>query len=123
MSVMAPTRSAAHRIRTRMPVLTSAGEATSSACSRGVSAPSRVTRANANGRSNGCAFTGSGTQVHDVTVPTDATSTKSVVASWVTGSNSSGGTATLPSEVRPPTTTPSRSPVKKRPMTGPVERV
>ena len=79
-----------------MPVLTSSGEATSSACRSGLSAPSRVTRANANGRSNGWPFTGSGTQVHDVTVPTEETSTKSVVASWVTGSNSSGGTTTSP---------------------------
>ena len=78
---MWPVRSAAQRTRTRMPVLTSAGEATSSACSSGASAPSRVTRAKAKGRSNGWAFTGSGTQVQDVTVPTEETSTKSVVGS------------------------------------------
>ena len=38
-----------------------------------------MTSAKANGRSNGWSFTGSGTQDHDVTVPTGATSTKSVV--------------------------------------------
>ncbi len=123
MSVMSPLRSARHRTRTRIPVSTSAGEATSSAWSRGASAPSRVTSANANGRSSGCPLTGSGTQVHDVTVPVSATSTNSSVAAWVTGSNSGGGTTTLPSDVRPPTTTPSRSPERNRPSTGPVERV
>ena len=123
MSVIAPTRSARQRIRTRIPVVTSSGEATSSACSRGASAPSRVTSTNANGRSNGWPLTGSGTHVQDVTVPVSATSTNSSVAAWVTGSNSGGGTTTLPSDVRPPTTTPSRSPDRKRPSTGPVERV
>jgi len=58
-----------------------------------------------------------------VTVPVEPTSTRSVSASWVTGSNSGGGTTTRPSEVRPPTTRPSRSPVRKAPRTGPVERV
>lgn len=120
---MWPTRSAAQRTRTRMPVVTSAGEETSRACRSGTSAPSRVTSAKANGRSNGWSFTGSGTQVQDVTVPTEETSTNSVVASWVTGSNSSGGTTTWPAEVRPPTTTPSRRPERKRPTTGPVDRV
>ncbi len=123
MSVIAPTRSSAHLTRTRMPVDTSSGEATSSACSSGTSAPSRVTNAKANGRSSGWPATGSGTQVHEVTVPVSETSTKSSTARWVTGSNSGGGTTTRPSEVRPPTTTPSRSPVRKRPSTGPVERV
>ncbi len=123
MSVMSPLRSARQRTRTRIPVSTSAGEATSSACSRGASAPSRVTSANANGRSSGWPFTGSGTQVQDVTVPVSATSTNSVTAWCVTGSYSGGGTTTLPSEVRPPTTTPSRSPVRNLPSTGPVERV
>ena len=69
MSVIAPTRSSAQRTCTRMPVLTSSGEATSSACRNGRVAPSRVTSAKANGRSNGWPFTGSGTHVHDVTVP------------------------------------------------------
>ncbi len=123
MSVMAPVRSAAQRTRTRIPVLTSSGDDTSRACRKGTSAPSRMTRAKANGRSNGWSFTGSGTQVHDVTVPTEATSTNSVVASCVSGSNSRGGTTTFPEEVRPPTTTPSRRPERNRPMTGPVERV
>ena len=123
MSVIAPTRSAAQRIRTRIPVETSSGEATSSACRNEVSAPSRVTSANAKGRSNGWSLTGSGTHVQDVTVPVDATSTKSVTGSWLTGSNSGGGTTTRPSEVRAPTTWPSRSPVRKRPTTGPVDRV
>ena len=123
MSVMAPVRSAAQRTWTRIPVLISSGEATSTACRKGRVAPSRVTRAKAKGRSRGWSLTGSGTQVQDVTVPTGETSTKSVVASWVTGSNSSGGTTTSPAEVRPATTTPSRSPVRKRPMTGPVDRV
>jgi hypothetical protein len=123
MSVIAPTRSARHRMRTRIPVETSSGEATSSAWSRGASAPSRTTSANANGRSKGWPFTGSGTHDHDVTVPVVATSTKSSRAAWVTGSYSGGGTTTRPSDVRPPTTTPSRSPLRNRPSTGPVERV
>ena len=88
-----------------------------------MSAPSRVTSTKANGRSRGWPATGSGTQVHEVTVPVGATSTKSVTGWWVTGSYSGGGTATRPSAVRPPTTTPSRSPVRNRPITGPVERV
>ena len=123
MSVMAPTRSSAQRTWTRIPVLTSAAEGTSSACRNGTSAPSRVTSTKANGRSSGCAATGSETQDQDVTVPVGATSTKSVVASWVTGSNSGGGRTTRPSDVRPATSTPSRRPVRKRPRTGPVERV
>ena len=123
MSVIAPTRSSAQRTCTRMPVSISSGEATSTACRNGVSAPSSVTSANANGRSNGWPATGSGTQVQDVTVPVGGTSTKSVVAAWVTGSNSGGGTTTLPSEVRAPTTRPSRSPVRNRPSTGPADRV
>ena len=123
MSVIAPTRSSAQRTRTRIPVVTSSGEATSSACSSGTSAPSRVTSANANGRSKGWPATGSGTQVHEVTVPAGETSTKSSVCWWVTGSYSGGGTTTRPSEVRAPTTWPSRSPVRKRPSTGPTERV
>ena len=106
-----------------MPVLTSSGEAASSACRKGRSAPSRVTSTKAKGRSKGCPATGSDTQLHEVTVPVGSTSTKSVVGSWVTGSNSGGGSTTVPSDVRPATRTPSRSPVRKRPMTGPVERV
>ena len=123
MSVIAPTRSSAQRTWTRMPVLTSSGEATSSACSMGASAPSRVTSAKAKGRSRGWPFTGSETQDHEVTVPVGATSTKSVTASWVTGSNSGGGITTRPSDVRAATRVPSRSPVRNRPMTGPVDRV
>ena len=123
MSVIAPTRSARHRTRTRMPVEMSLGEPTSSAWSRGASAPSNVTSTNANGRSKGWPLTGSGTQVHEVTVPVSATSTNSSVAACVTGSNSGGGTTTLPSDVRPPTTTPSLSPERNRPSTGPVDRV
>ena len=106
-----------------MPVLTSSGEAASSACRNGASAPSRVTSAKANGRSNGWPATGSETQLHEVTVPVGSTSTKSVVASWVTGSNSGGGSTTRPSDVRPATSTPSRRPVRNRPRTGPVDRV
>ncbi len=121
--MITPVRSSAQRTRTRIPVSTWSGDATSSACSNGVSAPSSVTRANANGRSRGCPATGSGTHVHDVTVPVGATSTKSSSCWWVSGSYSGGGTITFPSEVRPPTTTPSRSPVRKRPRTGPVDRV
>jgi hypothetical protein len=106
-----------------MPVWISAGDVTSTAWRSGRVAPSRVTRANAKGRSSGWPATGSGTHDHEATVPTDDTSTNSVVAWWVTGSYSSGGTTTSPSEVRPATITPSRSPVRKRPMTGPVDRV
>ena len=123
MSVMAPTRSSAQRTRTRIPVDTSSGEETSSACRNGFVAPSKVTSAKAKGRSKGWPLTGSGTQVHEVTVPRDDTSTKSSSAWWDTGSYSGGGTTTWPSEVRPPTTTPSRRPVRNRPRTGPVERV
>ena len=101
MSVIAPVRSSAQRTWTRIPVLTSSGEATSRACRNGTSAPSRVTSAKAKGRSRGWAATGSLTQVHEVTVPVGATSTKSVMASWVTGSNSGGGSTTRPSDVRP----------------------
>ena len=81
MSVIAPTRSSAQRTRTRIPVLTSSGEVTSRACRIGASAPSSVTSANANGRSNGWPATGSGTHVHEVTVPMGPTSTKSSLAS------------------------------------------
>ncbi len=123
MSVIAPTRSSAQRTRTRIPVLTSSGEVTSRACRNGASAPSSVTSANANGRSNGWPATGSGTQVHDVTVPVGETSTKSSLATWVTGSYSGGGSTTRPSDVRAATSLPSRSPVKNRPRTGPTERV
>ena len=52
-----------------------------------------------------------------------ATSTKSVVSAWVSGSYSGGGTSTSPDDVRPPTTTPSRRPLKNRPRTGPVDLV
>ncbi len=123
MSLIEPTRSCAQRTCTRIPVSISSGEATSTACRNGASAPSSVTRAKAKGRSSGWPGTGSGTQVQDVTVPVGGRSTKSVVAAWVTGSNSGGGTTTFPSEVRAPTTRPSRSPVRNRPITGPTDRV
>ena len=75
------------------------------------------------GRSRGWPATGSGHHDQAMTVPEVETSTKSVVCSWVSGSNSGGGTSTRPDDVRPPTTTPSRRPVKKRPRTGPVDLV
>ena len=83
MSWMWPWVSSAQRTCTRIPVLISSAEATSTACSIGASAPSRVIRANANGRSKGWPATGSGTQVQVVTVPVSGRSTKSVTASWV----------------------------------------
>lgn len=49
MSVIAPTRSRAHRIRTRIPLRTASGPGASSACSSAVSAPSRRTSTQANG--------------------------------------------------------------------------
>ena len=123
MSVMAPVRSARQRTWTRIPVDTSSGEATSRACRNGLVVPSSSTSAKAKGRSKGCAATGSATHDQLTTVPVGETSTKSVVAACVTGSYSVGGTTTSPSLVRPATSTPSRRPVRKRPRTGPVDRV
>ena len=54
---------------TRRPTAIASGEPASTACSSGVVAPSRRMKANANGRSSGCCIDGSGTQVHDSTVP------------------------------------------------------
>ena len=64
--------------------------------------PSSWTSANAKGSDSGWPGTGSETQVQVVTVPVGETSTRSAasIASWVTGSNSTGGTTTRPSDVR-----------------------
>ena len=65
------------------------------------------------------------TQVQVSTVPVEETSTRSsaLIGSWFTGSNSTGGTTTRPSDVRLPRTRRSRRAPKKAPSTGPVERV
>ena len=75
-----------------MPVESSSGDATSRAWTIGRYAPSRRTRANAKGWSNGCCEVGWVTHVHDFTVPSDPISTKSgsrLVP--VSGSYSTGG--------------------------------
>jgi hypothetical protein len=58
-----------------------------------------------------------------VTTPDCPTSTSSPTSSYVMGSYSVGGTTTRPLGVVAPMIFPSRSPVKKAPMTGPVDRV
>ena len=75
MSVIAPAGSSAQCACTRAPVLIDSAEPTSTACSNGVSAPSSLISAQANGRSSGCPSNGSGCQVHETTVPTLATGT------------------------------------------------
>ncbi len=123
MSVICPTGDSTQRARTRMPVLISVGAATSTACSRLVSAPSSRISAQAKGRSNGWPSTGAPTHDHDTTVPSSATSTSSVSGCAVTGSYSAGGTYTRPSEPRAPTMRRSASPVMNAPSVGPSERV
>ena len=78
MSVIAPTGSSAQCTCTRAPVLIASGDPASTACSSGVSAPSSLISAQANGRSSGWPSSGSGCHVHDTTVPTLATGTISV---------------------------------------------
>ena len=105
-----------------MPVETSVLAAAGSTWRNDVSAPSKRTSTQANGDCSGCFGRGRGTHDHAVTVPSGPTSTISVVSSPVSGSYSVGGTMTLPPVPRMPTTFPSRSPVKKAPMTGPTDR-
>lgn len=123
MSVMAPVRRGAQRIRTRMPVFTASGPGASRTWSRAVSAPSSLTSTQANGVARGWSRRGAGFQAQVVTVPVVATSASSRSSSAVTGSYSTGGTRTLPSPVRTPSTVRSRSPVRKALWTGPRERV
>ena len=81
MSVMAPTVSSAQCTCTRAPVRILSGSPTSTACSSGVSAPSSLISAHANGRSSGWPSTGSDTQAQDTTVPTADTGTISLSGS------------------------------------------
>ncbi len=78
MSVIAPTGSSAQCACTRPPVLMASEDVASTACSSGVSAPSSLISAQANGRSSGWPSSGADCQVHDTTVPTLATGTISV---------------------------------------------
>ena len=75
MSVIAPTVSSAQCTCTRAPVLIASGVPASTAWIIGVSAPSSLTSAQANGRSSGWPSSGSGCQVQDTTVPTADTGT------------------------------------------------
>jgi hypothetical protein len=120
---MVPSRSVAQRIATRMPIDTSSGLPTSSACSIGVSAPSSRTSTQAKGRSSGWPSNGWSFHDQDSTVPTWPTSTISARSAEVTGSYSCGGTSTRPSWARTPSTFPARSPPRNAPSTGPVDRV
>ena len=76
--MIAPTGSSTQCTCTRAPVLIASDEPASTACSSGVSAPSSLISAHANGRSSGWPSSGSGCHVHDTTVPTLATGTISV---------------------------------------------
>jgi hypothetical protein len=123
MSVIRPTRSAFQRGATRIPSDIEPGEPASTAWNRGVAAPSRRMKAKAKGRSSGCCSVGSGTQVHDSTVPAGPTSTRSGANSApVLGSHSIGGTST-PSRQRIPRIRFSVSAVMNAPTTGPSDRV
>ena len=104
------------------PGRTASGDPASSTCSMAVAAPSSGTSTQANGWSRGCCGAGSATQAQVVTVPSGPTSTRSPVASAVCGSYSVGGTMTRPPVPVAPRILPSRSPVRKAPMTGPTER-
>ena len=75
MSVIAPTGSSAHWTCTREPERMASGLPASTACISGVSAPSSLISAQANGRSSGWPSSGSGCQVQDTTVPTADTGT------------------------------------------------
>ena len=128
MSVMCPVRSARQRGATRAPTVIASAVPQSTACNSAVSAPSGRMSANANGFDNGClpGF-GSDTQVYVCTRPAGPTgiqwSPSGAIASLVVGSYSAGGTSTRPSARRTPSRRPSRRLVKKRPITGPTERV
>ena len=102
MSVMWPSRSSRHTTSTRIPVAMSSAESTKTACSIGVSAPSRVIIAQANGWVNGCCARGSPFHVQVVTVPTVPTATSSDSGAAVIGSYSKGGHITVPSDRRTP---------------------
>ena len=66
---MEPSRSSAHRGRTRMPVDIASGEPASTAWRKPTSAPSGCTSAQAKGWSSGCFGRGSRTQAQVSTVP------------------------------------------------------
>lgn len=123
MSSMRPIRAAPNTACTRSPVEISDGDSTETACSSAVSAPSSRISAHAKGLSSGCPGTGSSCQVQLVTVPTVETSANSVDCFPVTGSNSAGGTETLPSLPFDPTMRPSRSASANWLSTGPSDRV
>ena len=123
MSRMLPTRSSAHRGRTRIPVRIAAGDPASTACSSAVSAPSSRISAHPNGRSSGCPASGDGSHDQLTTVPAGPTSTSSPGGRLVTGSYSNGGACTRPSAARAPRMRRSRSPVMNCPSTGPSDRV
>ena len=102
MSVMWPSRSSRHTTSTRIPVDIASGPSTNTACNIGVSAPSRVIIAHANGWLKGCCERGAPFQVHVVTVPTVPTGTSSNRDADVMGSYSNGGHITVPSDRRTP---------------------
>ena len=87
-----------------------------------MSAQSSRMSAQANGCGSGCLGSGCATQAHDSTAPPGPTSTISPVSSPVVGSYSVGGTITLPPDPVAPRNRPSRSAVRKAPMTGPTDR-
>src|SRR5690606_5873150 len=89
-SLIRPTRSVDQRTLTFMPVFIADSLPASTACSMGVSAPSTLTSAQANGFCKGCLARGSFTQHHVVTTPVSAKSTNSSRSSAVTGSYSWG---------------------------------
>ena len=124
MSAMAPIRSETGRNRTvtRSPLDRLSGPPLSTTWRRAVSAPSRRMSAQANGRCSGCLGSGRETQAQDSTAPPGPTSTISPVSSPVVGSYSVGGTMTDPPDPCTPNNFPSRSPVRKAPITGPTER-
>ena len=95
----------------------------STACSIGVSAPSSRMSAYAKGFPTGCFSRGCATHAQLTTLPAVPTSTSSESVSLVSGSYSFGGTSTLPFLRRTPRMRPSFRPPKKRPSTGPVERL
>ena len=120
---MLPTRSAAQRGRTRIPVRIAAADPASTACSIAVSAPSSRISAQPNGRSSGWPSSGSASHVQLTTVPAGPTATSSSGGRDVTGSYSNGGACTLPSAPRAPRMRRSRSAVMNWPSTGPSDRV
>ena len=120
---MCPAGLAAHRARTRLPVVIAAGDPASTACSMVVSAPSSRISAQANGCASGCPSSGSATHVQLVTVPSGPTSTSPVGGAKVTGSYSNGGACTRPSAPREPRMRRPARAVMNSPSTGPSDRV